>query len=82
MNSRHFALCSSSVFLLALSAAPSFAAETKTYTYDALGRLVQVDNSGSSNNNQTRSFCYDKAGNRVEFDSDNTATPAACVTQG
>lgn len=61
---------------------PAIAGETKTYTYDALGRLVVVRNTGTVNNNQIRSFCYDKAGNRIEFDSSSSGTPAACVQQG
>ena len=71
------------LFVMASALAlPAAAAETKTYTYDALGRLVKVDNSGTVNNDKTRSFCYDKAGNRVEFNSNDTATAATCVTQG
>lgn len=67
---------------MALVSASSSAAETKTYTYDSLGRLVKVINTGSVNNNQTRSFCFDKVGNRIEFDSNSSGVPAACVTQG
>jgi hypothetical protein len=67
---------------LAGGAFPASATETVTYTYDALGRLVKAQNSGTVNNNRVRSFCYDKAGNRIEFDSSSTGTPAACVTQG
>lgn len=66
----------------ALSAPPILAAETKTYTYDSLGRLVVVKSAGSVNNNQTRSYCYDKAGNRVEFDANGSGTPDSCVTTG
>jgi len=58
------------------------AAETMTYTYDALGRLVVVKSTGTVNNNKTQSYCFDKAGNRIEFDSNSSGTPAACVTQG
>ena len=68
--------------LLAASAIPVFASETITYTYDALGRLVKAQNSGAVNNNQVRSFCYDKAGNRIQYVSNGTGVPAACVTQG
>lgn len=70
------------ILVLAGSTAPAFAAETITYTYDALGRLVKAQNSGTVNNNQVRSFCYDKAGNRIQYVSNGTGVPAACVTQG
>ena len=68
--------------LLVAGSTPVFASETITYTYDALGRLVRAQNSGTVNNSQVRSFCYDKAGNRVQYVSDGTGIPAACVTQG
>jgi YD repeat-containing protein len=67
---------------LALISVSSSAAEMQTYTYDALGRVVKVQNSGTVNNNQVRSFCYDKVGNRITYSSNGTNTPAACVTQG
>lgn len=70
------------ILALVASTAPVFAAETITYTYDALGRLVKAQNSGTVNNNQVRSFCYDKAGNRIQYVSNGTGVPAACVTQG
>jgi YD repeat-containing protein len=72
-----------SLFLLAFPSIAA-AAETKTYTYDALGRLVVVKSAGSVNANQIRSYCYDKAGNRVEVDAktDSSGTPASCVTTG
>lgn len=70
------------ILLLAGGTAPALAAETITYTYDSLGRLVKAHNTGTVNNNQVRSYCYDSAGNRVEYVSNNTGLPATCVTQG
>ena len=67
---------------ISLTSIPTLAAETRTYTYDALGRVVKVENTGSVNNNQTRRFCYDKVGNRIEYDSRTSGTPPTCVTQG
>jgi hypothetical protein len=61
---------------------PSWASETITYTYDARGRLVVAKSTGAVNNNRTRSYCYDKAGNRIEYDSNQTGVPDACVTTG
>lgn len=40
-------------------------AETITYTYDARGRLVKVERTGSVNNNVTTSYVLDKADNRA-----------------
>ncbi|GLK45537.1 MULTISPECIES: hypothetical protein [Novosphingobium] len=66
----------------AFIAVPAAAAETITYTYDALGRLVKAQSAGTVNSNQTHSSCYDKAGNRIRYVSSSAGTPAACVTQG
>lgn len=43
---------------------PSFASETITYTYDALGRLVKVVHSGTVNNNMQTVYTFDPADNR------------------
>lgn len=50
--------------LLAL-AAPAFAAETITYSYDVHGRLVKVERTGSVNNGVTADYAHDKADNRT-----------------
>lgn len=39
--------------------------ETVNYSYDELGRLVKVENSGNVNNNVVSNYAYDKAGNRT-----------------
>jgi hypothetical protein len=49
----------------ALASAPALAAETITYSYDALGRLVQVTHSGTVNNGVQSSYGYDPADNRT-----------------
>ena len=41
------------------------AGETTTYTYDALGRVVNVSKSGGPNNGVQASYSYDHAGNRT-----------------
>jgi len=55
--------------LLALAglavAAAAVAAETLSYSYDARGRLVKVQHSGSVNNNVITNYSYDKADNRT-----------------
>lgn len=40
------------------------AAETQKYTYDAKGRLVKVERTGTVNNNVKTEYEYDKANNR------------------
>lgn len=50
--------------LLILLGAAAYAAETITYTYDARGRVVQVNHSGTVNNNVVTNYSYDKANNR------------------
>lgn len=47
-----------------LLAGSASASETTTYTYDALGRLVQSSNAGGPRNGQSSGTRYDPAGNR------------------
>jgi YD repeat-containing protein len=49
----------------ALVAVAAYAAETITYKYDARGRLVQVNRTGTVNNNVVTNYSYDKADNRT-----------------
>lgn len=51
---------------------PSFASETISYSYDALGRLVKVVHAGSVNNNMQTVYVNDPADNRT-----NVATTGA-----
>jgi hypothetical protein len=44
---------------------PSFASETITYTYDAVGRLVKVVHTGTVNNNMQTVYTNDPADNRA-----------------
>jgi hypothetical protein len=43
----------------------AWASETITYRYDAKGRLVKVERSGSVNNNVKAEYAHDKADNRT-----------------
>lgn len=61
---------------------PAFADETRLYTYDALGRLVTAESSGTVNNNQANSICYDPAGNRVQYRADSAGVISSCATTG
>jgi YD repeat-containing protein len=49
----------------AAAAATSWAAETIKYSYDARGRLVKVERTGTVNNNVKAEYKYDKAQNRT-----------------
>jgi Tfp pilus assembly protein PilV len=50
---------------LILLGAAAYAAETITYTYDARGRVMQVNHSGTVNNNVVTNYTYDHADNRT-----------------
>ena len=50
-----------------VSAAAAQPAEQTTYTYDALGRLVATENSGTVNTGVATSVTYDPAGNRSNY---------------
>lgn len=54
------------LLILASAAQPSasFANETKTFVYDAKGRLIKVIRTGSVNNGVTTEYRHDKADNR------------------
>lgn len=53
--------------ILPLAIGTARAGETTTYTYDAQGRLVAVQSSGTVNNGQNVSVSYDAAGNRTNY---------------
>ena len=48
-----------------IGGAAAWATETVTYTYDARGRLVKVERSGTVNNGVRAEYKYDKADNRI-----------------
>ncbi|HEX8064045.1 MAG TPA: hypothetical protein VF535_12630 [Allosphingosinicella sp.] len=52
---------------LAIIAIPALAiaAETIVYRYDARGRVVRVERSGTVNNNVVTAYTFDKADNRT-----------------
>ena len=59
---------------LTLSASAA-ASETITYTYDAKGRLVKVERSGSVNNGVKAEYTHDKADNRRNLKVTGSANP-------
>jgi YD repeat-containing protein len=50
---------------LAMIATAAVASETISYSYDARGRLVKVQRTGTVNNGITTTYTHDKANNRV-----------------
>jgi YD repeat-containing protein len=56
-------------------AAIASASETLNYSYDAKGRLVKVQRSGSVNNGVNTSYTYDKADNRANVTVNGSANP-------
>ncbi|HEX8064069.1 MAG TPA: hypothetical protein VF535_12750 [Allosphingosinicella sp.] len=59
----------------ALAAASAMAAETIVYRYDARGRVVRVERSGTVNNNVVTAYTFDKADNRVAKTTTGSANP-------
>jgi hypothetical protein len=66
-------LCATSVCLWNAA----HAAETATYTYDALGRLTNVQTAGGPAAGVQRSYQFDPAGNRTQVGTSGAATNAA-----
>ncbi|ATY31535.1 hypothetical protein CVN68_05715 [Sphingomonas psychrotolerans] len=61
----------------ALAAASSAAAsETFTYTYDAKGRLIKVERSGTVNNGVKAEYTHDRADNRRNVKVTGSPNPA------
>lgn len=57
-----------SILALAIGVSSAgYAAETTTYTYDALGRLTASSRSGGANSGVNASTTYDSAGNRTNY---------------
>jgi hypothetical protein len=62
--------------MLLCNFAPSFAAESISYSYDALGRLVTSSRMGGINNGVVVGFSYDAAGNRISLQISGASTGA------
>jgi YD repeat-containing protein len=60
---------------LIAAAAAAYATETITYKYDARGRLIEVNRSGSVNNNVVTNYGYDKADNRNQVTTTGSPNP-------
>ena len=65
------------VTIMALSGVgPLQAAETITYKYDAKGRVVKVERSGTINNGVQTQYTHDKANNRKSVTTSGSTNPA------
>jgi YD repeat-containing protein len=53
------------ITVIAIVSTAAAASETIVYSYDAKGRLVKVERSGTVNNNVTANYSHDKADNRT-----------------
>jgi len=62
------------IALFATSSA--LASETVTYTYDAKGRLIKVEHSGTANNGLKAEYALDKANNRKNIKVTGSPNPA------
>lgn len=60
-------LAAIATLIAAAGVAAADASETITYTYDAKGRVVKVEHSGSVNNNVVTNYTYDHADNRTNL---------------
>lgn len=60
---------------VSLSASAAQAAEMIKYSYDAKGRLVKAERTGTVNNNVQTTYAHDKADNRTNVKTTGSANP-------
>ncbi|HEX8468555.1 MAG TPA: hypothetical protein VF620_12200 [Allosphingosinicella sp.] len=58
-----------------IAASAAMAAETIVHRYDARGRLVRTERSGTVNNNVATNYAFDKADNRIAKTTTGSANP-------
>ncbi|PNQ76354.1 hypothetical protein BA950_07710 [Erythrobacter sp. SAORIC-644] len=61
---------------------PSRAADGRTYTYDARGRLIKVESSGGPNDGVVSNYVYDKADNRTRVIVDGSPQSGSGPSEG
>lgn len=72
---RYLKLCSNAVALIAVSTAgAAWSQQATTFTYDALGRVTSVLQSGGPANGTAVNYSYDPAGNRSNYVANTSAT--------
>jgi hypothetical protein len=76
MNTKSKAIAAALLGILAsCTAGPALAAESQKYRYDATGRLVKVERTGTVNNNVNTEYTHDKADNRTRLKTAGSANP-------
>lgn len=63
-KTRHFAVIGAALCAMLAFADVAAAAETVRYIYDARGRLIRVERTGTVNNGVNTDYEYDKVNNR------------------
>ncbi len=53
------------VAIVSIVSSAAIAGDTSNYTYDALGRVIQVSRTSTAANSTTSAYAYDAAGNRT-----------------
>jgi phage gpG-like protein len=61
--------------LFSCTAQPALAAEAQKYRYDAKGRLLKVERTGTVNNGITTEYTHDKADNRSRLKTTGSPNP-------
>lgn len=64
--------------LLGGVATGALAQDPETFTYDALGRLIERETTGGANSGEVVSLCYDAVGNRTSMVTNSTGTSHHC----
>jgi hypothetical protein len=62
---RYTVFVRAALILSAAISVPLIAAETQKYRYDAKGRLIKVERTGTVNAGVTSEYTHDKANNRI-----------------
>lgn len=58
-----------------IASVPAHAAEAQKYRYDAKGRLVKIERTGTVNNGVTTEYTHDKADNRTRLKTTGSPNP-------
>jgi len=78
MQSRRSSVIGFSALLLCGVATTAIAQDQRTYTYDALGRLIEQVSDGAPNDDEVHSICYDAAGNRTQYRTSTDGSSGNC----
>ena len=78
----HRAPIISFVAIVSLGSSAAIAGDTSNFTYDALGRVVQVSRTSTTANSTTSAYAYDAAGNRTNVTVSGAAAADPSTGQG